>query len=130
MDTREAQQVRNHLIFMFNGGAGQPADARYRLGFDLTKRDLRVLDVQLSDGSNDLDPTAGTVELRADYVLTDMQTGEKVATGTRSAMASYDRPRQFYSAWRGEKDAADRAARELAEFMRLAVAQDLKRAGP
>lgn len=130
VDTREAQQVRNHLIFMFNGGAGEPADPRYRLGLALSKRDLKVLDYQISATSNDLDPTAGTVELKAAYTLTDTDTGETVASGTRVATASYDRSRQYYSAWRAERDAEDRAARELAEFLRLAIAQDLRTARP
>ena len=34
--TRYAQEVRNHLIFLFNGGSGQPAAARYTLTLVVT----------------------------------------------------------------------------------------------
>jgi LPS-assembly lipoprotein len=38
-------------------------------------------------------------------------------------------PRQQYAALRAERDAQDRAAREIAEQLRLAVAQDLSKPG-
>ncbi|PHP68456.1 hypothetical protein CSC94_00130 [Zhengella mangrovi] len=126
-DTREALEVRNHLIFMLNGGAQRQDDARYHLRLVVTKRNMPVLDYQISANSNDLDPTAGTMELKAAYTLSDAKTGKTVATGQRMAQASYDRPRQYYSSWRAERDAVDRAARELAEYLRLALAQDLRR---
>ena len=31
VNTRYGQQVRNDLIFLLNGGAGQPADPKYRM---------------------------------------------------------------------------------------------------
>ena len=37
MKTRYAQQVRNHLIFGFNGGAGEPACPLYSLDLVVTE---------------------------------------------------------------------------------------------
>ena len=72
----------------------------------------------------------GTVTLTAFYTLTDAATGKKVSTGRRSISSSYDHPRQEFAADRAQRDAEDRAARELAELLRLALAQDLaKRPG-
>jgi LPS-assembly lipoprotein len=50
-----------------------------------------------------------------------------VASGTRQFVSSYDVPRQEFAALRAKRDAENRAARELAELIRLAVAQDLTR---
>jgi LPS-assembly lipoprotein len=36
--SRYGQEVRNHLIFLLNGGAGEPAGAAYKLELGVTKR--------------------------------------------------------------------------------------------
>ncbi len=60
----------------------------------------------------------------ASYTLTDSK-GTVVANGNRQFAASYDVPRQEFAALRARIDAENRAARELAELLRLALAQDL-----
>jgi len=50
-----------------------------------------------------------------------------VASGRRSISSSFDRPLQEFAAYRAQRDAEDRAARELADLLHLAVAQDLAR---
>jgi len=40
-------------------------------------------------------------------------------------MSSFDVPQQEYAAIRAQANAQSRAARELAEFLHLAIAQDL-----
>ena len=124
VETRHAQEVRNHLIFLLNGGAGQPADARYTLTLTITAVHESAAVVQVAEEN---EPTAGTVTLASVYVLTETETGERVAAGNRQISASYDVPRQEFAALRAQRDAEDRAARELAELLRLAVAQDLSR---
>src|SRR5690606_38368796 len=135
VDTRHAQQVRNHLIFLFNGGSGQPAAPRYALRLEVTRFDERGAVVQVGE---DNEPSAGTLTLVADYVLTDLRgevtkdtgaDGLVVTNGRRQIASAYDIPRQEYAALRAERDAEDRAARELAELLRLAIAQDLARMG-
>ena len=65
--------------------------------------------------------------MRASYRLSDSK-GTVVATGNRQFAASYDVPRQEFAAYRAQIDAENRAARELAELLRLALAQDLAKA--
>ncbi len=124
VETRHAQEVRNHLIFLFNGGAGQPADARYELTLLVGRVTESAASVQRAQRR---EPTAGTLILTGSYVLKDVKTGAAVASGRRSMSAFYDRPRQEFAVMRAERDAADRAARELAEQLQLAIAQQLSR---
>ncbi|WP_082143578.1 LPS assembly lipoprotein LptE [Nitratireductor soli] len=126
VDTRYGQQVRNHLIFLLNGGAGQPANARYTLDLAVTRSTSAAARIQVR---TDNEPTAGTLTMTGLYRLTDSQTGALVASGKREMTSAYDVPRQEFAAIRAVRDAEDRAARELAELLRLAVGQDLARAG-
>ncbi|MGJ0557733.1 LPS assembly lipoprotein LptE [Methylocystis sp.] len=124
VETRYAQEVRNHLIFLLNGGSGQPPAARYTLALRVTALNESAAVVQIAEEN---EPTAGTVTLITSYALTDNETGEAVSNGTRQISASYDKPRQEFAALRAQRDAEDRAARELAELLRLTLAQDLSR---
>jgi LPS-assembly lipoprotein len=132
VETRYAQEVRNHLIFLFNGGSGQPTSARYGLQLTVTALKEAAAVVQVGEEN---EPSAGTMTLAASYVLTDREAVNKdtagdgmvVATGDRRIVASYDVPRQEFAALRAERDAENRAARELAELLRLAIAQDMSR---
>ncbi len=126
VNTRVEQQVRNHLIFLLGGGAGEPANAVYGLDIGVTSQTQSSASVQPA-AAVDREPTAGRVVMMSSYVLTDLSTGEVIAKGKRQASASFDRPRQEFAIVRAERDAQDRAARELAETLRLAVAQDLLR---
>ena len=117
--TRYAQEVRNHLIFLFGNGAGQSTTGRYSLELGVTQLAEAAVVVQVADEN---EPTAGTMTLISNFVLTDTQTGDVVASGKRQVSASYDRPRQEYAALRARKDAEDRAARELAEVLNLTIA--------
>lgn len=121
---RIGQQVRNQLIFLLNRGSGQPADARYNLALGVTSSLELSATIQRA-GINE--PTAATITMTSNYVLTDAATGETKATGKRFVSASYDIPRQQFAAQRAARDAQDRAARELAELVQLSVAQDLSR---
>ena len=124
VNTRYAQEVRNHLIFLLNGGGGQPPAARYTLALGITALNESAAVVQIA---RENEPSAGTVTVISTYALTENATGEAVASGKRQISASYDKPRQEFAALRAQRDAEDRAARELAELLRLALAQDLSR---
>jgi LPS-assembly lipoprotein len=124
VDQRYAQQVRNHLIFLFNRGAGQPAAAAYTLTLVVTAIHQSAAVVQVGD---DNEPTAGTVTLTAHYSMTGTTSGEVVASGSRQIVSSYDVPRQEFAAYRARLNAEDRAARELAELLNLAIAQELSK---
>ncbi|GAA4123222.1 LPS assembly lipoprotein LptE [Aminobacter aganoensis] len=125
INTRYGQEVRNHLIFMFNGGAGQQATAPYTM--DLAVAALTEASLLAEVTSKDDEPTAGAVTLTGTYVITDVKTGKRIAAGKRNVSASFDRPRQEFARMRAERDAENRAARELAELLRLAIAQDMSR---
>ena len=125
--TRYAQQVRNNLIFGFGRGAGEPASPLYSLDLSVTEAVESSALVQV--GTDEDEPTAGSVTLTANYTLTDMKTGAVITVGKRAITSSFDRPRQEFAAYRAQIDAENRAARELAEALQLSIAQDMVRHG-
>ncbi|MCB1383347.1 MAG: hypothetical protein KDJ73_10560 [Notoacmeibacter sp.] len=128
---REGLEVRNHLIFLLNGGAGQPSDPLYRMKLKVTTKNQTVAEVQSCVGCGfDSLPTAGAIRLTAEYSISDAKTGSEIAKGTRFVSAPYDRGRQEFANYRAERDANDRAARELAEMLRLAIAHEMAKVSP
>jgi len=121
-DDRIEQQVRNQLVFLFGGGAGEPQNAAYRLELHVTSRSLGVLADVASDTMR-----AGRIIVSADYNLARADTGETVASGKRTASAMVDFPAQQFAKLRAIREAQDRAAREAAEFVRADVAAALAR---
>lgn len=121
-DDRVEQQVRNDLIFLFTGGAGEPQAASYHLDLNVAVRNMGVL----LDIKTDV-PRAGRVVVSADYNLAKIETGETVASGKRSTVAVVDFPIQEFAKLRAVRDAENRAARELAELIRADVAAALAR---
>ncbi len=126
VDTRQALEVRNHLIFLLTGGAGRTANPSMILKLDVESKSAGAATIQVAA---DNEPSAGTVTMTAEYTLVDASTGEQISTGERVISASFDRLRQEFATMRAQRDAENRAARELAELLRLAVAQDLQRRG-
>ncbi|MDF1599382.1 LPS assembly lipoprotein LptE [Mesorhizobium sp. YIM 152430] len=120
---RVSQEVRNHLIFLLSGGAGEPSAARYTAQLAVSVSDAAAASVQVG---RDEEPTASLVTVAASYTLTD-DTGNRIGAGSRSAQAAYDVSRQQFAALRASRDAQNRAAREAAELVRLAIAQDISR---
>jgi LPS-assembly lipoprotein len=122
VSTRYAQEVRNHLIFLFGGGRGEPAAPVYTLTLTITEINEATAIVQVNDED---EPTAGAIVMTGSYSLE--KAGVKISSGTREISSSYDAPRQEFANLRAQRDAENRAARELAELIRLAIAQDLER---
>lgn len=121
-DDRVELEVRNNLVFMAGGGAGEPVNPQYDVDFNVTTRYIGVL----LDLKTDL-PRAGRVELRADFTLKRHGTEEILRTGKRRAVALVDYPTQEFAKIRATRDAENRAARELAELMRADIASWLGR---
>lgn len=121
-DDRVEQQVRNNLVFLLSGGAGELQAASYHLDLDVTARTIGVL----LDIRTDV-PRAGRIVVTADYNLAKTGTGETVTSGKRSTVASVDFPFQEFAKVRAVRDAENRAARELAELIRADVAAALAR---
>jgi len=125
--TRYAQLVRNELIFLLGGGAGEATNPRYTLDLSVSSQQMSTAVAPASTSDEVNVPTAATVTLTARYKLTDTVSNKVVANGSRNITSSIDVPRQEYAAMRAEQDAQQRAARELAQLLRLAIAQDLTR---
>lgn len=126
VNDRVSQEVRNHLIFLFHGGAGQPAAPTYQLALETSSTSSSTAAVTVRTST--LEPTSAIQALRGTYTLTETATGRVVSRGSRSVQAAYDIPRQEYAAQRAQRDAENRAARELAELLRMVVGQELNRA--
>ena len=126
VNTRYGQQLRNDLIFLLNGGSGQPADPKYRMALNAS---ILVINEAVVQVDNENRPTAAVLHMTGSYSLIDQATGQTVATGSRTIPASYDQPSQEFANLRARRDAEDRAARELAELLRLDIAHKLQKLG-
>ncbi|MEP7452465.1 LPS assembly lipoprotein LptE [Phyllobacterium sp. SB3] len=124
---RITQEVRNHMIFLFAGGAGQPASPAYSLRLAVSSKNLSLALVQNATNDKSGQPTAGLIRMTGTYVLTRTSDGKVVGQKTRIVTSNYDSPRQRFAATRAARDANNRAARELAEALNLSVAQDLSK---
>lgn len=123
---RVGQEVRNHLIFLLHGGAGQPASPAYQLA--LTTSSSASSSAAVTVRTSTLEPTSAIQAVRGVYTLTETATGRVVSRGSRTVQSAYDIPRQEFAAQRAKRDAENRAARELAELLRMVVGQELARA--
>ncbi len=119
VSNRVGQQVRNYLIFGLTGG-GHPENATHQLSLDVTANTVNISVVTSTAA-----PTAAQVTVTARYRLTDNSGKETIATGIRQAIASYDRTNQSFANQRAERDAENRAAKEVAEQLRLVIAATL-----
>lgn len=124
--TRYGQQVRNQLIFLLTGGNGQPASPAYEV--DLSVVSLRETSTVTQTTSVN-EPSAATMTIYATYTLTDTATRKPIGSGTRQIASQFDVPGQEFASYRAQIDAENRAAREVAELVRLAIAQDIARQG-
>ncbi len=125
LDDRVGLEVRNQLVFLMHGGAAEPQSPRYTVKLRIDQRRSAATTVPV--GPDDDAPTSAIVALDAAYNVVDTSTGQAISAGRRTISSAYDVPRQEFAALRAARDAENRAARELAELLRLAVAQDLSR---
>ena len=123
---RVGQQLRNHLIFLMNGGSGQPANADYELELDVSTKNTGLLTINPTDVD---EPTAEKVTVMANYKLIRVSDDTVVSARRVRATASYDVSGQEFANIRALRDAENRAARDTAERVRALIAADLKRAG-
>ncbi|MEL6751422.1 MAG: LPS assembly lipoprotein LptE [Pseudomonadota bacterium] len=119
VSTRVAQQVRNSLLFALHGGS-PPVNPEYRVQISATASDT-VLAIR----SEVLAPTAAKVTLTTSYSLIEIASGQVVANGGNTTVAAYDRTSQSFANSRARRDAEDRAAKQSAERVQLALARDL-----
>jgi len=114
-DNRIGQLVRNHLLDSLNP-TGQPVRPRYALEMEM-ERDRENLAKRPDDVT-----TRISLTLSARYRLKDASSGAVVASGERRAIASYDVVRSEYANLVSQQDAESRAAQQLADAIRLALA--------
>lgn len=120
---RFGHYLANELIFALNG-TGTPAPARYRLAVTPTQTmQTPIIDTVTSRAA------AATIWARARYVVTPVSGGAPVATGDVGSVVDYDRFTSRFANVRAARDAEIRAARTLADQIRLSVAADFAKAG-
>jgi LPS-assembly lipoprotein len=117
-EERLAVEIRNALIFDFNGG-GSPAPPTHRLKVSLSStRASIIVDINTSR------PDVENYGLNAAFSLTEIATGKVVVTGSTFARVSYDVPgqQQRFARLRGLRDAESRAAKVISENVRARLA--------
>lgn len=110
------QVLMNELIFALRGGSPL-TDPRYTLRLITTSSTS-----ELAIRANDEVPAANLIALTVTYTLTENVTGRVVTNGTVHRTASYDFSSQRFANLRAFRDAEDRAARAVAEDIRLRLA--------
>lgn len=114
---RLEQVLRNELIFLFRGDGGAAESPQYGLR-TIVSASTDPVAVELEE---DL-PTAVLVTLNGTFILTELATDDTLLTGSSIATASYDFSSQRFANVRAEKDAMERAAREMAENIASRIA--------
>lgn len=117
---RIGQQVHNYLLDRINR-AGRPERARHRLDVRLSSSKV-ILGIE-----RDQTATRAKLVLTADFDLTDLATGEVVLRRSARSANSYNIVDSALATRSAELDATDRAARELAEEIRLILALYFRR---
>lgn len=122
--TRQAQQVRNHLIFLLSGGT-VPLDPRFDLKLRVTSNTNTLASAIANSASNQIGNTAGSVKITVSYDLYDRVKKQIVHRGARTSNASFDKTSQSFASDRAIRDAENRAAKSVAEQLRLALSSNL-----
>ena len=122
VSTRVGQQVRNNLLFELNGGQ-LVEGGEYRVTLNVTSAS-RSLAIE----RDSLTPTSSQAVVSVTYRLVKSDSGDVISEGTRRAVASYDQTPQKFANERALRDAQNRAAKEVALYLRLAIGQALTKA--
>ena len=101
------------------GGGSLPANPLYQLEV----RTRQTLQVALVDRNTDRADSASQI-VYADYIMRD-KAGKIVTSGTVTAVASYDRSSQQFANLRASRNAEERAAKLLAEQIRIRISAAL-----
>ena len=110
---RTGQLIRNELISSMQTGRGED---KYMLNLTTTLADNGViLDKQPSVGRQ-------AILITTSYELVDRSTGKILTKGTTFARVPYDTVRQPFADMQAQKDATERAAREVGADIRTRLA--------
>jgi LPS-assembly lipoprotein len=116
VNTRYAQEVRNHILFLITGGAAEVKNPEFVLDLGISEQVSSTANMAFNL-DEEIQPSAGRMTLTSVYTLKNSVSGKVVTTGKRSLTASFDRNVQQFSNLRAERDASNRAARELAALV-------------
>jgi LPS-assembly lipoprotein len=118
-DSRVEQEIRNKLIFSFNGGAeaGQPSRYDLHLTANVSEAPVGASRVNVAPSYS--------LAVAASYELTDIASQRIVARGVARGVAAYDRSNQAFANTRARLDAEDRAAASAADEIRLRISAAL-----
>ena len=116
--SRVSGEVRNELMYSLTGG-GAAATPNYRLTIRMTSS-LQSVIVDINTARPDMQ----NYGIDASYTLIDVGTGKPVVTGTTFTRVSYNIPgqQQRFAGDRGLRDAENRAAKVIADNIRLRLA--------
>lgn len=120
--SRVEQVVRNRLIFLTSGGAGEPETADYDVKLAVTSNVAKVLLIDSSDTAR-----AGRISVSATFSIVRNSDRQVLKSGKRSAVALVDFSSQEFANSRAIRDAENRAGNELAELIRADIATALSR---
>jgi LPS-assembly lipoprotein len=118
---RVGQRVRNELIFENTGGSGQAPQSTYKLDIVIKESVTNEL-VQISG-----DAKGQVYELDATFKLISND-GRVVLEGKATSRAAYERFETIFSNVRARYDAENRAARTVAESIKVRIASYLSQA--
>ncbi|WP_105440036.1 hypothetical protein [Neorhizobium sp. T25_13] len=127
--TRLDQVVRNHLVFLTSGGAGESTRPAYDVKLVTKSTASTIIDDE--DDDDNVSPTGvpvpGRVQVEGTYTISRVSDGQVLKSGKRQVVSLIDISGQGYARLRAVRDAENRAARELAEFIRAEIAIALSR---
>ena len=118
---RVGQRVRNELIFENTGGSGSAPHTNYKLDIVIKENITNEL-VKISG-----DAKAQVYELDATFKLIGKD-GKVVLEGKATSRAAYERYETIFSNVRARQDAENRAARTVAESIKVRIAAYLSQA--
>jgi LPS-assembly lipoprotein len=118
---RVGQRVRNELIFENTGGGGAAPQSTYKLDIVIKENITNEL-VRISG-----DAKAQVYELDATFKLIGKD-GRVVLEGKATSRAAYERYETIFSNVRARTDAENRAARTVAESIKVRIAAYLSQA--
>ena len=118
---RVGQRLRNELIFENTGGSGQAPQSTYKLDIVIKESVINQL-VQISG-----DAKSQLYELDSTFKLIGRD-GRVVLEGKATSRAAYERFETIFSNVRARVDAENRAARTVAESIKVRIAAYLSQA--
>lgn len=114
-EDRTAQQLRNALLDLLTP-RGTPERPRYLLTYTINESVGSVFITRSEE------ITRSNLHLSASFTLRDYQTGKRIYSGSAASQASFNQTVADYANLIAEKNARERALREVAEQMRIRLA--------